>query len=120
MAADTPAATASWPIPRCDVPLTRFCRNRSYARFSNSRISIIFRYRSSAVSSASLAGRTVVMSCLPWRGSVLVGDIKILGREPGEDLDPVRGDHDLLLDPGRGDAVAGRAVGLQREHHALL
>ncbi len=45
------AMNASWPVPRCVVPLTRFCRNRSWTRFSNSRSSIIFRYISSAVAS---------------------------------------------------------------------
>ena len=35
-------------------------------------------------------------------------------------LRAVLGDDDLLLDPRRGEAVAGRAVGLQREDHAGL
>ena len=48
------------------------------------------------------------------------GDQQLLGRELGDDLAAVGGDHDLLLDPGGRPAVGGRPVGLQREDHALL
>src|SRR5580704_14676758 len=107
MAWATPAATASWPVPRWVVPLTRFCRNRSWARFSNCRIRVIFWYRP----------RTVASSIAPRL--VRVGDEQFLGREPGDDLDAVVDHHHLLLQPGGGDAVAGRAVGFQCENHAL-
>lgn len=39
MAVPKAAAIASWPSDRWLVPLTRFCRNRSWARFSQSLIS---------------------------------------------------------------------------------
>ena len=42
------------------------------------------------------------------------------GREAGDDLRPVRGDDDLLLDPGRREAVLRRAVRLEGDDHALL
>src|SRR6266568_5874855 len=50
--------------------------------------------------------------------SVWVGDDEVLGREQRQDARAVLGDHDLLLDAGRREAVRRRAVGLQREHHA--
>src|ERR1700752_1365116 len=109
MACDTPAATASWPVPRWVVPLTRFCRNRSCARFSNSRSSIIFRYISSAVASV-ISGTWIAL--LSISASVGVGDVEVLGRKLGQDVDPVRPDHHLFLDPGRRPPVGRRAVGL--------
>ena len=42
-AAAKPAATASCPIPRCEVPFTSPSRNRSWARVSNWRPSCIIR-----------------------------------------------------------------------------
>src|SRR3954447_26165049 len=53
-------------------------------------------------------------------GSVGGGDDQVLGREQREDAGAVGGDDDLLLDPGRGEPVAGRAVRLEREDHAGL
>ena len=52
--------------------------------------------------------------------SVPVGDRKLVGREQRDDLRARRRDDDLLLDARRGDAVGGRAVRLDREHHAGL
>src|SRR3954447_2342405 len=52
--------------------------------------------------------------------SVRVGDDEVLGRKERENPRTVLGHHDLLLDAGRGHAVAGRAVGLEGEHHAGL
>src|SRR5262249_56648039 len=57
----------------------------------------------------------------PWRLSLVrVGDEQFLRGKPGNDLDAAVHHDDLLLQPGGRDAIAGRAVGLQREHHALL
>jgi len=50
MAVPNPAAMASMPSERWLVPLTRFCRKRSYARFSKVRISTIDRYIAKRVS----------------------------------------------------------------------
>src|SRR4249920_3370109 len=52
--------------------------------------------------------------------SVGVGDEQLVGWEAGDDLRTVGGDDDLLLDARRGDAVLGRAVGLECDDHALL
>src|ERR1700710_713386 len=46
------------------------------------------------------------------------GDEQLLGGEAGEDPVAGLGHQDLLLDPRGGDAVGGRAVGLQGEDHA--
>src|SRR2546421_3411226 len=62
MAAAKPAATASCPSERWLVPLTRFCRKRSKARCSASRISTCMRYRVSRVCSP-------ISSLMPARAS---------------------------------------------------
>ena len=54
------------------------------------------------------------------RPVLAAGHEQFLGREPGEQLAAIGGDHDLLLDPGCGPAVGRGPVGLQREHHALF
>src|SRR5918995_4915438 len=45
---------------------------------------------------------------------------QLLGRELGDHLTSVGGHDNLLLDSRGGEAVLGRPVGLQREHHALF
>src|SRR4028119_717572 len=52
--------------------------------------------------------------------SVGVGNEELLCREQRDDPGAVGCDDDLLLDARGGETVAGRAVGLQREDHALL
>src|SRR5260370_17496814 len=105
MAPATPAAMACWPVPRWVVPLTRFCRNRSWARFSNCRIRVMVRYSPSAVAS-SMAPRS-----RGWRRVLVrVGDEQLPGREPGDDLDPAVDHDDLFLEPAAGAAAPGRAV----------
>src|SRR5688572_6288694 len=115
MAAPNPAATASWPIPRCVVPRTSPARNSSWVRCSNSRHSSMVRYirsRRSRSSSAADAAASV--------RSVLIGDEQLLRREAGDDLRPFGGDDHLLLDPRRGVAVGGRAVRLEGDDHPFL
>src|SRR5437763_2032421 len=110
MAAATPAATASWPVPRWVVPFTRFWRNRSWARFSNCLIRVMVRYSPRAVASSIAPhcrlGRT---QCLPGDapgpdgpGRPLggIGDEQLPGGEPGDDLHAAVHHHDLLLQPG--------------------
>src|SRR5919197_3075611 len=103
-----PAATASCPSERWLVPLTRFWRNRSYARCSSARISTRRRYRSSRVG-RSMSSR-----------SIGIGDEELLRREERDDAAAVARDHHLLLDARGGMAVARRAIGLGREDHAFL
>src|SRR6185295_2409139 len=112
MAAATPAATASWPTPRCVVPRTRPSKNSSWARTSNVRHSTIVRYIRRRVA-WSMAGAVEATS-------VRVRHEELGRREARDDLRSLGGDHDLFLDPGRGVAVLGRAVGLERDDHALL
>src|SRR4029078_12917899 len=97
MAAATPAATASWPTPRCVGPRTSPSKNSSWARTSKKRHSTIVRYIRSRVARS----RSVVVVTVVFSPSVRVGDEQLVGREAGDDLRPVGGDHDLLLDPGR-------------------
>src|SRR4051812_7228893 len=60
------------------------------------------------------------VSTKPSYGSVRVDDDQILGREQREDSRPVGHNDDLLLDARRGEAVGGRAIRLEREHHPRL
>src|SRR6266550_4646240 len=132
MATAKPAAMASIPRERWLVPFTRFWRNRSWARCSNVLISTSCRYRARRVPRAISGGgapwTSVVVSptLSPVRpqhtgsGSVLVGHHQLFGGEQREQLRPVRGDHDLLLDPRGRVSVIRRAVRLEREHHPLL
>src|SRR6266702_3095391 len=53
-------------------------------------------------------------------GLILIGNEQLLGGEERDDLGAGRSDDDLLLDARRRVAVARRAVGLEREDHALL
>src|SRR5512141_1751881 len=105
MAAATPAATASWPTPRWVVPRTRPSKKSSWARTSKVRQSTIVRYIRSWTS-GSICGRTIAIGTLLVR----VGDEQLVGWELGDHDGPVGGDHDLFLDPCRGDAVLGRTV----------
>src|SRR6476659_4504317 len=114
MAAATPAATASWPMPRWVVPRTRPSKNSSWARTSNCRHSTIVRYIRRRVS-RSMPGALVAMPLL-----VGVGDEQLVGWETGDDPGTVGGDHDLFLDPRGGHAVLRRAVRLEGDDHALL
>ncbi len=52
--------------------------------------------------------------------SIPVADGQLLGREQRDHAATLVGHHDLLLDAGGGVAVARRAIGLEREYHALL
>src|ERR1700754_453141 len=103
---------ASCPSERWLVPLTRFCRNRSYARFSNRR-SRSMSVNSRRATSAATAARKAGVGGRP--SSVGVGNEQLLCREESDDARTGRGDDDLLLDAGRGVAVGGRAERLQRE-----
>src|SRR5258707_7936211 len=98
MATANPAATASCPSDRWLVPLTRFWRNKSYARFSSSRISSCDRYS---------ASRVLRSMSFP---SVGIGDEQLLGGEQGDYPAAVLSDHHLFLDARGGVAVAGRTV----------
>src|SRR5260370_27387050 len=51
---------------------------------------------------------------------ISVGDEQLFRREERNHLAALVGHHDLLLDAGGGVAVARGAIGLEREHHALL
>src|SRR5262245_49763145 len=115
-AAANPAATASCPSARCEVPLMSPSRNRSCARFSNRRASCIIRYMSRRTVWSAIAGD--VFATRPR--SVLVGDHELLAREERDDLRALGRDDDLLLDAGGRTPVRGRAVGLEGEQHALL
>src|SRR6266567_6845390 len=53
-------------------------------------------------------------------GLIFIGNEQLLGGEERDDLGAGRSDDDLLLDARRRVAVARRAVGLEREDHALL
>src|SRR5581483_12206482 len=56
-----------------------------------------------------------------WKSrSIRVGDEQLLGGEQRDDARALVGHDDLLLDARGREAVARRAVGLEREHHALL
>src|SRR5258708_10293202 len=52
--------------------------------------------------------------------SIPMADGQLLGREQRDHAATRVGHHDLLFDAGGGVAVARRAIGLEREHHALL
>src|SRR6516165_1099905 len=52
--------------------------------------------------------------------SVPMADGQLLGREQRDHAATLVGHHDLLFDAGGGVAVARRAIGFEREHHALL
>ena len=52
--------------------------------------------------------------------SVTVGYRQLLCREQADHLAAVVSNHDFLLNPRRRKSIAGRAVGLKREHHASL
>src|SRR5215472_4645554 len=52
--------------------------------------------------------------------SIPVADGQLLGWEQRDHAATLVGHHDLLLDAGGGVAVARRAIGLEREYHALL
>src|SRR2546421_185412 len=115
MAEPNPAATASMPRDRWLVPFTRFCMNRSYARFSNRRIRTICRYRASDVARSTVpVGRSSSAGSIPggeppsWCSSETVdigypcrswseavGDEQLLRREGGEYRGACRGDHHL-------------------------
>src|SRR5262245_54439654 len=56
----------------------------------------------------------------PVCASVPMADRQFLGREQRDHAAALVGHHHLLLDAGGGVAVGGGAVGLEREHHALL
>src|SRR6188472_3588877 len=121
MAAATPAATASCPIPRCVVPRTSPARNSSWVRCSNRRHSSIVRYiRRRRSRSRSCAAGAEELASPGSLTSVLVRHEQLLGREVGDDLWPVGGDDDLLLDASRRVAVLGRAVRLEGDDHSLL
>ena len=57
---------------------------------------------------------------MPPIRSIAIGDRQLLGREQRDHAAAFVGDHDLFLDAGGGIAVRRRAIGLEREHHALL
>src|SRR6476659_10987789 len=52
--------------------------------------------------------------------SIPVGNRQLFRREQRNHAAALVRDHDLLLDAGGGVAVSGGAIGLEREHHALL
>src|SRR6266481_302197 len=52
--------------------------------------------------------------------SIPMADGQLLRREQRDHAATLVGHHDLLFDAGGGVAVARRAIGLEREHHALL
>src|SRR6266550_595891 len=91
MAAPKPAAIASMPSDRWLVPLTSWRMNRSYARFSNWRISCSLRYIARRVAGS--------ISAASWRS-----------RASGF------GDDDFLLDAGGAPSVIRRPVRLESEH----
>ena len=70
-----------------------------------------------------MAGRKVEVVLEDNEGNpatALVKARKLVGREQRDDLGAARRHDDFFFDPRGGDAVGGRAVGLDREHHAGL
>src|SRR5437016_3217627 len=126
MATPNPAAIASCPSARWLVPLIRFCMKRSYARFSTSRTSSIVRYSFSRVAGSGLESTDAGEACawlmrfLDCLTSVRVSDGKLSRGKQGNDFAALVGDDDFFLDSRCRPAVGGRAIGLEREHHARL
>src|SRR6266540_6554003 len=104
---------------------------------SSSSVSTAGRSRSWSLSSM-VSGLSLAIGLLPCRGKddcgsrpprvrrgpelphlVLVGDRQLLRRVQGDHLGALGGHHHLLLDPRGRVPVRRRAVGLQREDHAL-
>src|SRR5215470_11669173 len=70
-----------------------------------------------ATKAQSVASRSISIVRMS-RPLVPVGDRKLVGWEQRDDLGAARRHDDFFFDPRGGDAVGGRAVGLDREHHA--
>ena len=75
--------------------------------------------REKARGSRAPAGR-VSSAALSTPASIWIRDRQLLGREQRDDLRAVGREHHLFLDARGRDAVARRAIRLDREHHADL
>src|SRR6185437_9197376 len=63
---------------------------------------------------------TLSLNSIATSSSIGVGDRQLVRRVEGDHLGAGRCHDDLLLDARGGEAVARRAIGLEREHHAFL
>ena len=66
------------------------------------------------------SGERLETAALQAGNSIPMADGQLFGREQRDHATTLVGHHDLLFDAGGGVPVARRAIGLEREHHALL